>query len=394
MQLRHSVRTFAAPGAGAMLANTKMPTGGESLPTTTRPGRFAAGFSARLLAATVLALVLLAPTAARELQGLYDAEVAVAGQSAPEREQALRKALAEVLVKVSGDRAAPRRAPQVMEGAGRYVQQYGYRTAAQPGAELQLWARFDAAAVDRALQQAGLPVWGRVRPTALVWLAVESGQQRYLLGADEPSQERAALEAAAERRGLPVLLPLLDLEDQGALKFADVWGGFGDMIMRASARYQTEAVLVGRLHRAAAGTWSARWTLYGAGASAHWEAQGSAEEAIGEGVDGLADALAARFAGPAGEREQVRLTVAVTHIDSLAGYARAERHLRGLGPVAAVQVAQVEPDRITFELQVRGGRAALEQAISLGGALAADATVYPGRGEAPGQGVLAYRLLP
>ena len=47
----------------------------------------------------------------------------------------------------------------------------------------------------------------------------------------------AALRARAAYRGMPLQLPLMDLEDQAGLTPADVWSGYQPGIRQASARY-------------------------------------------------------------------------------------------------------------------------------------------------------------
>ncbi len=58
---------------------------------------------------------------------------------------------------------------------------------------------------------------------------------------------REEIVAAADERGLPIAWPLLDLQDRDAVTFIDVWGGFEDRIVAASARYRADAVLIGEV---------------------------------------------------------------------------------------------------------------------------------------------------
>src|SRR5258706_5789879 len=58
---------------------------------------------------------------------------------------------------------------------------------------------------------------------------------------------RKELLAVADERGLPVTLPLLDVQDLRAVTFADVWGGFEDRVAAASVRYRADALLIGRV---------------------------------------------------------------------------------------------------------------------------------------------------
>ena len=58
---------------------------------------------------------------------------------------------------------------------------------------------------------------------------------------------REQIVAAADERGLPIAWPLLDLQDLNAVTCTDVWGGFEDEIVAASARYRSDAVLIGKV---------------------------------------------------------------------------------------------------------------------------------------------------
>jgi hypothetical protein len=114
-------------------------------------------FPLRLLA---LGLVL-ATAFAWAAPGTYTGTAPVNSQSDDERAEALKTALANVVIEQSGDGGALSR-PEVAKAvaqADRYVQQYEYRTNANAdagGARLTLVAQFDSAAVDKMLQRLGL----------------------------------------------------------------------------------------------------------------------------------------------------------------------------------------------------------------------------------------------
>lgn len=359
----------------------------------------AAGIAAQVLVLVWLGLVGAAGAQAAEAQGLYEAEVPVQGQGTAEREEALRRALAQVLVKLSGDRAAPKKPALagLLKEASRYVQQYRYRTiAAEPSSsgELRLWARFDGEAVEGALRGEGVPVWGRTRPALLVWLAVEDANGRRLVGADSAADAAAALREAAQRRGLPLLLPRLDAEDQGRLRPDDLWSADPGVVLNASARYQAEAVLAGRMREERLGVWAARWTLHHAGSAGEWTSGGALAEVVEAGVDGAADRLASRLAASADGVGRTSATLVVSDIHSVESYARTVEYLTGLSVVARVEVIRVQGASVTFRLDLHGDPRTLEQAIALGSVLTA-APVMPLAGPASGgESVLSYRLLP
>jgi len=318
-----------------------------------------------------------------KVSGLYEAEVKVFSQKRSERSLAMISALAEVLAKASGQRDAFKvgNVSKAAKRPARYLQQYSYRAlsdeerqrdldSANPGAEPQIVLfRFDKAAVDKLLRDNDLPVWGSTRPATLVWLAVEDEGRQYMVGSDSIEPLRKQLLRESRRRGLAALLPLMDLQDQGALSFSDVWGGLSDSINQASLRYKAEAVMVGRLYRPRGGEWQGQWTLMENGTLQSWRGVGVLPgELLDEGVAGAIDVLASRYA-PAAGLQTGFLPVTVTSVRNLDDYARVSRYLKSLQQVSQLHTSRVEADRITFELDMRGSPESFSKTVSLGNIL-------------------------
>ena len=266
-------------------------------------------------------MLLAAPVMAEDVPGLFEAEVPVESQDRELRDAAIQAALQQVLVRVSGRQMVltVTGIEAALEQANRYVQQFRYRereNAASGEASSQvLWVRFDKRAIEQLLHDNRLPVWGRTRPATLVWLVVDDRQKRQLLSNDMQTPAREILERQAELRGIPLRLPLMDLADRSVVGVSDVWGNFEDNLLQASARYQPEAVLVGRVFKTYANNWNARWTLYQDGRRQDWTASGEGlGDAIQPGISQLADQLAARFArvGQDGNSSSLRVRVTAT----------------------------------------------------------------------------------
>ncbi|MDE1884758.1 MAG: DUF2066 domain-containing protein, partial [Xanthomonadaceae bacterium] len=111
----------------------------------------------------LLVLPLSAPCVHAE--GLYTGQVTVNTQSDTERVEALKSALAQVVVKLTGGDNAVLARPgvaQAVADAANYVQQYQYAqdvvTAAdgKPQVRLSLVAQFDRSAVDKLVASLGL----------------------------------------------------------------------------------------------------------------------------------------------------------------------------------------------------------------------------------------------
>ena len=322
-----------------------------------------------------------APISAAQVQGLYEAEVPVASKEESERNNALGAALRKVLVKVTGERN-PQSYPgvvQAMSQPSRLVEQFRYTsraagTLAESDAAVEvllLRARFDSRAVDGLINQTGLPSWGKTRPSMLMWLAVEDQSGRSLVGADDSPTITNVLYDAANSRGLPFVVPLMDLVDRSVIGVSDVWAGFPDTIMQASARYRADTVLLARVHQPNAAEWAARWRLFLDGAPHDWTLRNEKlDRLLVEGVNRAADVVAARFAQAAGGVSEGVVEISVADIRTLGDYARALVYLQSLDGVTRVDVNGAAGNHVLFSLAIRGGSSAFTQVIELGRTLA------------------------
>lgn len=351
----------------------------------------------------LLAALLAGGTAAAvPVAGLYRAVVPVAGQGPEERRDGIRAALEEVLVRVTGRAEAPRdpRAAPLLEAAGRFVEGYRFLPAdGRPGAEglplgmQRLEVRFQREPLEQALYRAGLPVWGRDRPAVLLWLAVRTPRGRELVGGEPQPAVQQALREAARRRGLPLMLPLLDLEDRARLSEAEVWAGFAEPALAAAERYAPGAVALGRLEPGGPG-WTGRWSLYLGGQpldQGRVEAR-AAEEAAAALAEALAEALARRYALVLSPGERDRALLRVEGVHDLAAYARTLRYLESLEPVAGVRLRRVDGEGLTLELRLRTDRQGLRQVLALGEVL--EPLPEGTAGGSADDAALRYRLRP
>jgi hypothetical protein len=325
------------------------------------------------------------PTHAAESRGLYRAEVEVADQGAESRLEGMRQAMAAVLLKVSGNSRVAEDATlaEAMKQPARYVQQYRYRREPLPPQEqetlppteeakqerLLISVRFDQRSIDELLQRSGFNVWGDARPSTLIWLGVEDGGKRVLVGANDKGLVRELIETEAVRRALPVKLPLLDLTDQGKVRTVDVWGEFLDPIREASRRYTSQAILVGRLYPVSSRSWEVHWALDYRGELIRWQSQGDqVAPLITEAVDRVTDHLAMRFAqGSLDGSGEVRMRV--EGVQNLHDYRRVVDYLSEVHGVKQVVVELLTPDSVDLRITAEGGIDTVLQIIALGNTL-------------------------
>ena len=315
-------------------------------------------------------------------QQLFESEVIVRSQAPAVRAEAMKSALEEVLVRVAGQNSVLMTEParELLQKPSRLVQQYRYFTVpdSQPPI-LKLWVRFDGDAIRQALQQQGLAYWGVERPDTLVWLAVEDRGERYVVSADDESDVHKQMVEVARQRGVPVLFPLMDLEDQSQARFSDIWGGFFEHVLKASARYNPQAILIGRLNRSPSGGWSARWYMDVGGKTASWsDSRQQLDVLLQQGMDDTADQLASRFAVANSGGSTTVVSISVDGVHSLAAYARINQYLASLTSVVGVQVEQLTGSQVQYSLQLNGGLQDLTRTVSIGTVLEPVAGSVPG----------------
>src|SRR6056297_3074818 len=358
------------------------------------PARVTAALVSAIVVAAGAAAVLsaAAPARAAEVADLYTIRVSV-DQSEPDwREQAYRRALSQVLVRVTGQRAAAGdpALDALFEDPGRLVQ--GYRR----GADETLWVSFDGRAIAARLREAGRAVWDSQRPVTLLWLAVDrGGGERELIAAEEeppPSDEamvgdvdrflRQRIEDVARARGLPLVWPLLDAEDRGRVAFSDVWGGFEQPVLEASSRYDANSILLGRVD--ADGRQLPRWTWYFSGEQRQWRA--TVEDALHRVADLMAGQL-----GAVGDERPAAVRLTVTGVEDLAAYADVSRYLASVSIVRELRLVQLADNALTYRLELLGAPDRLGRVLRLSGRFGTleeivDATRV---GEAGGAGAVA-----
>jgi len=358
----------------------------------------------KFLSLLLLPVIFLSGTAgSAPLSGLYEVEVPVADQAAANRPGAMAEALRQVVVKVSGSSGAvgnPALAG-ALKAPAPYVQQYSYRNNDAQGAKqpLLMVVSFDQKRIDQLLLSGGLSIWS-TRPLTIVWLAVEQGSQQLLVGAGDRGLLKGVLLNAAQRRGLPLRLPLLDKTDQAKVKASNLWSDFHDPIIQASQRYEAQAVLMGRLEKVGvSGRWQVRWSLYQAGRVQRWtQSSDNVEALVAYGIDKGSDALASTpVRTPVEAAGGTELHWVVNEVRDMRNHRRVMDYLASLRGVISVQPEQVTGDSLRLRIITSSGETALRQQLGYDNRLLPlDAAAYstPGAAGLVQPGDLVYRLAP
>jgi hypothetical protein len=323
-----------------------------------------------------------------EVDDLYQSKVVISNQSRQARNTAQRDAFRKVLVKVSGlysvlDDSEVKKA---VRKAGSYLRQFEYSRNDQN--ELQLEANFDEAKINQLLRTQSLPIWGKRRPAILLWMAVQDpvNLTRQVVSKESYSQLMSQVESISEERGLPVIFPIYDIEDNEKVSVSDVWGYFYDHIIKFSDRYNVDAIVIARLNQSQevednpvepaepgleqppqAKKWILQWRLFeGDQLIEVNDVNGQQSETLKLLVDQIADKYAAEYAVNSSDLDDApRMLLTIKNVGSIEHLIAAEKLLLSFSAVADVMLTQLQQDSAEFEIILVGKALDLLQGLEL-----------------------------
>jgi len=184
--------------------------------------------------------------AALEVNDLYQASVDVDSQARDLREQAIKSALSGVFLKVGGKKSVLSHEVLIKatKRASRYVSQYRYQ---RKDDQLSIVVSFNEGQINQLFEQANLALWGSLRPQVLLWLIDEQGASRSIVASTADSILPESISDFSTQRGLPIIMPLMDLTDNEQVAINDFWQYFPEQVQQASMRYFADTVVVMRL---------------------------------------------------------------------------------------------------------------------------------------------------
>lgn len=300
------------------------------------------------------------------VENLYRAEVEVKDHSVPALQRASREGLAQVLVKVSGGQGVLDNAQvkSALADNRRYLQRYQYSRVADGRLNLQM--HYDSQLITTLLKEARQPLWTANRPPLLVWLVVDDAEGRRYATADSHPQLIAELQAGFNRRGLPAVFPLYDLEDTRNVSIHDLWRLNALAVYHGSRRYDVSTMLVGRMTAQSDGRWMGDWLYLGEGDRLASSFYGrDLHQLSAAGVDFVADHLAQRYAVAAGQSQGVDVLVRVDALYSYMDYRQVVTYFEGIELIETAYPAYVDGTSMIFRLRAQADAEQLRRLFSL-----------------------------
>lgn len=315
-----------------------------------------------------LSIMAMALVHAATTVGLYEGRVPVKDFSARVRQKALPAALQQVFIKVSGNPGVTTLSAMQtsLNNANSLVNSYSYIERIDEGGNkiLLLNVKFDSSGIEQLLRSANQAIWSTNRPLILVWLKISERDGKNEIVSEDDSRFSVPLQDSACSRGVPILLPLMDLQDVNNVDISDIQNFNLAAIQIASERYHQGAILIGNIYQDLNNNWHSKWLFSFRNSKINWTIGGKNSEKIMQtAVNYVADELASRAAVLSSSELHQQVNMLVNGVNSLDECVAVMKYLLGLNVVSNVKLVSVNPHSVNLKVVSSRGIHGLIQAI-------------------------------
>ena len=293
--------------------------------------------------AAVLMSVMTVAANAESVAGLYQVREELTSQESEVRDEGLQQSFITLVQRLTGqaDAAQSSQLAKYHADPQSLISRYGYE-------ENTLIVSFDEQSVLSALRKANLPIWGSNRPAVLAWWLYEDLQGLHLVSDGQVGAQQ--LHSAAQYYGVPVRLPLGDLDEQ--LLISNNALSDSEDVRDLAERYSTDAIVIVQQQpesdaqdESDSDTLSAKWQLWIGDERQRGDVSADTQGQLSRAVFAQVNQrLAQRFAIKPGEGES--FTVRVADID-LERFVLVERLLEPFAP----QLQEVTKDYAQWQVK-------------------------------------------
>ncbi|MBU2865155.1 DUF2066 domain-containing protein [Reinekea forsetii] len=292
-----------------------------------------------------------------------------------EQSEAVQSAFKETLIRVSGIKSITE-SPDIVDALNvgdRYLSSFRFVESSEfftnvLGEKIPTKAmilEFDKKLVNDLLIANGLPVWGEKRPEVLIWLADRVNNQDHILADSETGEVAETILANAQQRGIPIVLPIMDLTDTLSISFADVYGLFSSDIQSASERYAPEAILAGRL-TGEGDSYKADWLMLFKGERIRLPTvSGTLDEVTEQGFDMVAQRLSEQYAFVLDANQIGAVSVKIQDVQNAQTLAAIESYLQSINMITQLTLSSLSESAVVFDVEISGDRNQFSDLLAL-----------------------------
>ncbi|WP_159439438.1 DUF2066 domain-containing protein [Vibrio spartinae] len=294
---------------------------------------------------------------------IYRSEVTLDQEQ--DESQARIQGMENVIIRATGEQDAVNN-PVVKKALSRnrlYLSQISY---GQKDDQKIVKMQFSAKQIRTLLTQAQLPFWPVKRATILVWYVEDQNFQRNIAWENVANANVQQLKQLAEKRGLPLIVPVGDFDDITSIEASDIWGEFLQPIRDASERYHPDAILIIR-----AQSDTLNWKLYDQTPEKLLDISVPPMSGRLNGNDELAQLIhqltqyyAKKNRVVVAGQSSHSMILNVKHLSRAVHFFKLEQALNQLSSVASVDVIQIQGDEVTFRVHLLTTQEEFEQELA------------------------------
>jgi len=294
---------------------------------------------------------------------LYHAQVVVTDTTEEHRLPALKKVLQQALTKLTGLHDIELTAKQVGD-IEQWVQQFSYKSEA---GEVWLQASFEHESINQLLEKLGLNIWSSSRPAFLVWIV----HDHEVINETHQVNRAQALKAQAEKRGIDITFPILDLQEKRQFPIKQITSYSPKDINFLIDRYAVNVALIGIVtatDNSPDAHQQAQWILFHSDKQQEWQhTHKQLNQLLALGIDKAIDKLApSTIQNPKNIEStpqqsdtsitpkntlSTMLTLTVIDVPNLRIYAQIKQYLEKLPEVQAIEMKNMSSNQIVFKIE-------------------------------------------
>jgi hypothetical protein len=188
-----------------------------------------------------------------------------------------------------------------------------------------------------------------------------------LVSGDSTPEVIELLDEAAVKLGVPVLFPLMDLEDIALVNIGDIVSRQYENIEILADRYEPDALVIGQIVGRSGQGWHGDWEVRFAEQIFKWKFKGSSrQQVVDQAIKHLARVLALEYALEDHRRVDQALLISVSAVPKFNQLISVQRYLKSLAVVDSIRVSLISDDVVTFKLKLRNDAKDLQRLIELG----------------------------
>jgi uncharacterized protein len=309
---------------------------------------------------------------------IYQAAIPFDEATPNSRDKARLDGMEQVIIRATGMKEAAKNdvIQQALAQSDHYLSQVSTEQVADKAI---LKMQFNAEQIKQLLVEAKLPYWPPSRKNMLVWIIQDDGSQRSILWENGASDLVTQFKTLSEQRGLPVTIPVGDIDDVTAINSTDLWGEFPQPISQASLRYAADAVLIVRIEPK-----TIHWTLFDQKADALVTSMKEPIRgtlATDLSMDKLVDDITTESAKQQSiqriENSTLVVTLVVNNINGAVDLFQLEQMLHQLTTVAELDVVEVQGESATYRTHILASKSDFERELLSTGMLVEKGTTTP-----------------